>query len=167
MLLVPAVVTKEIPYDRAYERSQAEIRAVLPLAAELEIRIACENVWNDFLLSPLEAARYVDELESEWIGWYMDIGNVVNYGWPEQWIRILGQRVLKLDVKEFSRKKRDDEGLWKGFGVELGEGDCDWPAIVAALDEIGYEGWASAEVRGGDADRLRDIRERMDRILAS
>ena len=86
--------------------------------------------------------------------------------WPEQWIRILGHRVLKLDVKEFSRKKRDDEGLWKGFGVELGQGDCDWPAVVAALDEIGYEGWASAEVAGGDADRLREIRERMDRILA-
>jgi len=164
-LLVPAVVNETISYDQAYSRSQAEIREVLPLAAELGIRIAIENVWNNFLLSPLEAARYVDELESDQVGWHMDVGNVVNYGWPEQWIRILGHRVLKLDVKEFSRKKRNDEGLWKGFEAELGEGDCNWPAVVEALEDIGYDGWASAEVRGGDAERLADILRRMERIL--
>ena len=156
VLLVPAVVNETISYDQAYSRSQAEIRKVLPLASELGIRIAIENVWNNFLLSPLEAARYVDQFESD----------VVNYGWPEQWIRILGHRVLKLDVKEFSRKKRNDEGLWKGFEAELGEGDCNWPAVVDALEEIGYDGWASAEVRGGDAERLADILRRMERILA-
>ena len=166
VLLVPAVVNKKISYLDAYERSQAEIRKVLPLAEELGISIAFENVWNQFLLSPLEAARYVDEFESERVGWFMDIGNIVNYGWPEQWVRILGDRILKLDFKEFSRTKRDQEGLWKGF-CALGEGECDWPDVMRALDEIGYEGWASAEVRGGDRERLLEISEWMDAILAS
>lgn len=167
VLLVPAVVRKSVSYADAYVRSQEEIRKVLPLAAELGVQIALENVWNQFLLSPLEAARYVDEFESPWIGWYLDVGNVVNYGWPEQWIRILGKRIIKVDVKEFSRKQRDDEGLWKGFGVELLEGDCDWPEVMKALDEIGYSGWATAEVAGGDEERLRFLADRMDRIFAS
>ena len=165
VLLVPAVVNKKVAYGDAWDRSQQEIRQVLAVAEEHQVRIALENVWNNFLLSPLEAARYVDELDSPWIGWYFDVGNVVRYGWPEQWIRRLGRRILKLDIKEYSRRKRDDEGLWKGFNVEIGEGDCDWPAVVAALDEIGFDGWATAEVPGGDAKRLQDIADRMDRVL--
>ena len=85
--------------------------------------------------------------------------------WPPHWIRALGPRILKLDIKEYSRKKRNDEGLWKGFQVEIGDGDCDWPAVRAALDEIGFEGWATAEVGGGGEERLRDIKARMDRVL--
>lgn len=165
VLLVPARVTKEIGYDAAYSRSQAEIRRVLPLAQELGVPIAIENVWNDFLLSPLEAARYVDELASPMARWHMDVGNVVAYGWPEQWIRILGPRIVCLHVKEYSNERRDEEGRWKGFEVELGEGDCDWPAVVDALDEVGYAGWAVAEVGGGDRARLADVGRRMDRIL--
>ncbi len=166
VLLVPAVVNGAISYDQAYARSQAEIRQVLPLAAELEVKIALENVWNNFLLSPLEAARYVDELESEWVGWYMDVGNVVHYGWPEQWIRILGRRILKLDIKGFSRKKADAEGKWAGFDVPIGEDDCNWPEVLRALDEIGYgSGWASAEVGGGGEQHLREVSARMDRIF--
>jgi hexulose-6-phosphate isomerase len=167
VLLVPAVVNAEVGYDDAYTRSQAAIREALPLAEELDIRIALENVWNHFLLSPMEAARYVDEFNSPHLGWYFDVGNIVNYGWPEQWVRILDKRIMKLDVKEFSRKRRNDEGLWKGFGVEIGDGDCNWPAVMAALDEIGFtDGWASAEVGGGDDERLTDILARMDRVLA-
>jgi L-ribulose-5-phosphate 3-epimerase len=165
VLLVPAVVNKGVSYADAYERSQAEIRKVVPLAEELGVQIAFENVWNQFLLSPLEAARYVDDFASPAIGWHLDIGNIVNYGWPEHWIAALGPRVLKLDVKEFSRKKRNDEGLWKGFNVEIGEGDCGWPEVRTALDAIGYRGWAAAEVRGGDLARLTDIASRMDRVL--
>jgi hexulose-6-phosphate isomerase len=165
VLLVPAVVNQSISYADAWERSQAEIRKALPLAAELRITVAIENVWNHFLLSPLEAARYVDAFESPWVGWHFDVGNVVNYGWPDQWIRILGKRIKKLDVKEYSRKKRDAEGLWKGFDVEIGEGDCDWPAVREALSAIGYSGWATAEVRGGDEARLADVAARMDRVL--
>jgi hexulose-6-phosphate isomerase len=166
VLLVPAVVKKSISYEDAYRRSQAEIRRVLPFAEENGIKIAIENVWNGFLLSPLEMARYIDEFESEWIGAYFDIGNIVNFGWPEHWIRILGHRVIKLDIKEYSREKRDSEGPYAGFKVKLGEGDCDWPAVREALEEIEYSGWASAEVEGGGRDRLQEISLRMDRILA-
>jgi L-ribulose-5-phosphate 3-epimerase len=165
VLLVPGVVNAAWSYDQVYERTQVEIARVLPLAEELQIKIAFENVWNQFLLSPLEAAAYVDSFKSPWVGWYFDVGNVVNYGWPEQWIRILGPRLLKLDIKEFSRTKRDQEGLWKGFAVELGEGDNNWPAVRDALNEIGYSGWASAEVQGGDKERLREISTRMDHVL--
>lgn len=168
VLLVPAVVNKEVAYTEAWTRSQAEIRKAIPLAEELGVKIACENVWNDFLLTPLEAARYVDEFNSPAVGWHFDVGNSLNYGWPEQWIRILGQRIQKLHIKEFSRKQRDDQGLWKGFKVPLLEGDNDWPAVMRALDDIGYHGWGIAEQPGADSpEGLKDISERMSRIFAS
>lgn len=167
VLLVPAVVNKHVAYADAYTRSQAEIRRVLPLAADLGIAVAIENVWNNFLLSPIEAARYTDELDSPWIGWHLDPGNLVAFAWPEHWIRTLGRRILKLDCKDYSRRKQDEQGRWKGFEVEIGEGDTDWPACMRALDEVGYRGWLAAEVGGGDADRLRDIARRMDAIIAS
>ncbi len=167
VLFVPAVVNQEISYADAWTRSQAEIRKALPLAGELGVRIAFENVWNHFLLSPLEAARYVDEFNSPAVGWHFDVGNIVNYGWPEQWIRILGQRIQKLHIKEFSRKKRDREGLWKGFQVALLEGDNDWPAVMKAVDDIGYQGWAITEQSGGDTpEGLADLSQRLDKILA-
>ncbi|MBL8802851.1 MAG: sugar phosphate isomerase/epimerase [Planctomycetes bacterium] len=166
VLLVPAIVNTRVSYEQAYHRSQAELRKVLPLAAELRVKIGIENVWNDFLLSPLEAARYVDELESPWVGWHLDCGNVVTYGHAEQWVRILGKRLVKLHVKDYSRKRRDAEGLWKGFDVALGEGDVDWKAVVTALDEVGFSGWASAEVAAGDEQHLRVVVARMDRLLA-
>ncbi len=165
VLLVPAVVNKEVSYADAYARSQAEIRKVLPLAEDMGMKIALENVWNHFLLSPLEMAQYIDELDSPNIGAYFDIGNIVNYGWPEHWIRTLDQRIFKLDVKEYSRKRRDEEGLWKGFQVKIGDGDCDWPAVRQALADINYSGWATAEVPGGDRERLSDIAQRMDAAL--
>ena len=164
-LLVPAVVNEKISYADAYTRSQNEIRKVLPLAKELDIKIAFENVWNKFLLSPLEFARYIDEFESDMVGAYFDVGNVVTYGWPEHWIQTLGDRIIKLDIKEFSRSKQNEEGPSAGFRVKLGEGDCNWPVVVDALEAIGYSGWATAEVSGGDRVRLADIASRMDRIL--
>src|SRR3989442_14955710 len=150
VLLVPAVVNKEVSYDEAYTRSQAEIRKAVPLAEELGVKIAIENVWNNFLLSPLEAARFVDEFNSPAMGWHFDVGNVINTGWPEQWVRVLGKRIQKLHIKEFSRTKADKEGLWKGFDVPLLEGDNNWPGIMAALRDIGYKGWGIAEQGGGD-----------------
>ena len=167
VLLVPAVVNKEVSYRDAYTRSQAEIRKAVPLAEELGVKIAIENVWNQFLLSPLEAARYVDEFNSPAVGWHFDVGNIINYGWPEQWVRILGKRIQKLHIKEFSRKRRDKEGLWKGFDVPLLEGDDDWPAVMKALDEVGYSGWAMTEQPGGDTpEGLADLATRLGRILA-
>ena len=165
LLLVPAVVSKDVSYADAYTRSQELIKQAVPFAEKAKCRIAIENVWNQFLLSPLEAARYVDEIGSPWVGWHFDIGNVVTYGWPEQWIRILGPRVLNLHIKEFSRKKRDAEGLAKGFSVELGEGDVDWPAVMRALDDIAFHGWGILEVPGGDAARLKFLAERTDKLF--
>src|SRR5437773_2245062 len=104
VLFVAAVVNKEVAYADAYKRSQEEIRKAIPLAEELGVKIAIENVWNHFLLSPLEAARYVDEFNSPWVGWHFDVGNVITYGWPEQWIRILGKRIQKLHIKESRRE---------------------------------------------------------------
>jgi L-ribulose-5-phosphate 3-epimerase len=168
VLLVPGkVVRGKVSYADAYKRSQAEIRKVLPLAEELDIKIAIENVWNDFLLSPLEEARYIDELESPYVGAYFDVGNVLRYGWPEDWIRVLGKRILKVDIKEYSTAKMRDEGLGKGFGVELLEGDNDWPGVMTAFREIGYAGWATAEIPGGGRERLAKIAGLMDKIFAS
>jgi L-ribulose-5-phosphate 3-epimerase len=168
VLLVPAVVNKQVSYADAYTRSQTEIRKALPLAQELGVKIAVENVWNQFLLSPLEAARYIDEFNSGAIGWHFDIGNVITYGWPEQWIRILGKRILKLHVKEYSRAKRDKTGPGSGFNVPFLEGDNDWPAVMKALDDIGYKGWGIAEQGGADSpEGLKDLSDRMSRILSS
>lgn len=168
VLLVPAVVNKQVSYADAYKRSQEQIHKAIPLAEDLGVKIAIENVWNQFLLSPLEAARYVDEFNSPWVGWHFDIGNVVTYGWPEQWIRILNKRIIKLHIKEYSRKKRDAEGLGKGFDIEFLKGDNDWPSIMKALDETGYEGWGIAEQPGaGSPEGLKKLSEEMDRIFAS
>jgi len=167
VLLVPAVVKKEVSYDEAYTRSQAEIRKAVPLAEELGVKIAIENVWNNFLLSPLEAARYVDEFKSPAVGWHFDVGNIIHYGWPEQWIRVLGQRIQKFHIKEFSRKKADQQGSGAGFAVPLLEGDNNWPAIMKAVDEIGYHGWAITEQSGGDTpEGLKDLCQRLEKILA-
>lgn len=145
ILLVPGVVNSEVSYADVYSRSQEQIRKMLPLAEELEIVIAIENVWNHFLLSPMEAARYVDEFESPWIGWYFDIGNIINYGWPSHWIEVLGDRIAMVHIKEFSRQKRDEEGLWNGFRVNYLEGDNDWSKIMQTLHDVGYSGYGIAE----------------------
>lgn len=172
VLLVPGVVNAEVSYDEAYRRSQKEIRKAIPLAEELGISIAIENVWNQFLLSPLEAARYVDEFESPRVGWYFDVGNIMNFGWPNHWIRILGTRIKKVHLKEFSRGKRDSEGLWAGFNVNLLDGDNDWSTIMSALRETGYDGYLIAEPPHRDPDVADDvwlrehIVEKMDTILA-
>ena len=167
VLLVPGVVNEKVSYADAYQRSQAAIKKILPVAEETGVKIAIENVWNNFLISPLEAARYIDEFESPMIGWYFDVGNIVRYGWPAHWITALGKRIIKIDIKDYSRKKQSDEGIWKGFKVKLGDGDANWPAVNAALKEVGYQGWGSAEVAGGDRVRLQEISERMDRLYAA
>ncbi len=167
VLLVPGVCNKQVAYQDAYRRSQAEIRKCLPLAEDLGIQILIENVWNNFLLSPLETARFVDELKSPMAGVYFDVGNVVRFGWPEQWITALGARIKKLDIKEYSRKLQNQKGPYAGFGVKIGDGDCDWPAVMKALARIEFSGWATAEVGGGGPERLKDIATRMDRVFAS
>ena len=165
VLLVAGRVNETMSYEKNYGVTQDIIRAAIPYAGEQGIMLLVENVWNNFLLSPLEMARYIDELESDTLGVYFDIGNVVRFGWPEHWIRTLGTRIKKLDIKEYSRNKQNDEGLWKGFGVKIGEGSVDWAAVRTELKALDYEGWGTAEVSGGEEERLADISARMDRVL--
>lgn len=159
ILLVPAVVNAETSYRDAYKRSQENIRKLIPLAQELRVIVAIEEVWNKFLLSPLEFARYIDEFESPWIRSYFDVGNVVLYGYPQDWIRTLGPRIAKLHIKDFSWRKL--VAKW----VPLGEGDIDWHAIYAALNDIGFKGTATVELPGGDAAYLKEVCRRLNGIL--
>lgn len=164
VLVIPGVCNEETSYQDAYVRTQTEIKKLFTDTEKTGVKIAFENVWNNCLLSPLECARFLDEINHPMVGWYFDVGNVIRYGWPEHWIEVLNKRILKLDVKEFSRKKHFEEGAYKGFDVELLEGDCNWPVVNAALRKIGYSGWASAEVPGGDRSRLQTISQKMDEI---
>jgi len=167
ILVVPGVCNEEVPYDVAWERSITQIKKAVPLAKELGVKISIENVWNNFILSPLEAVRYLDEVGDTIVGWHFDIGNVLRYGWPEQWIKVLGKRINRIHVKEYSTKKMKDEGVWKGFDCDLTEGDNNWPVIMKALDEAGYTGWAISEQRGGiNPNGLKMLTERMDKIFA-
>ena len=167
VLLVPAVVNKGQFYGDAWRRSHEAIKGQLDLAEKLDIQIAFENVWNNFLLSPVETAHWIDSFDSKKVGAYFDVGNILRYGWPEHWIRELGHRVFKIDVKEYSRTKADKEGIWAGFSAELLEGDCDWPKVMDELEAIDYQGWFTAEIAGGDRARLELIASNMDKILES
>lgn len=168
VLLVPAVVNDKVGYAEAWDRSVVEIRKAVPLAEELGVTISIENVWNNFLLSPIEAARYVDEFKSPRVGWHFDIGNVINYGWPEQWIRVLGKRIQRLHLKEYSREKADKEGKWAGFNVEFLKGSNNWAEIMKALGEVSYSGWAIAEQGGGGSpEGLKKLSDEISRIFAS
>ena len=160
VLLVPAVVNPETPYGAAWERSQANIKKLIPLAKELNVIIGIEEVWNKFLLSPLEMAKYVDEFHSPYIRAYFDVGNIEIWGYPQDWIRTLGKRIVKVHIKDFSFKNRRAEF------TNLLEGEIDWKAVHAAFAEIGYKGTATVELNGGDANYLKDVNTRFEKILA-
>ena len=160
VLLVPAVVNPETRYQDAWTRSQAQVRKILPLAAELKVIIAMENVGNKFLLSPLEFARYVDDFKSRWVRAYFDVGNNLAVMYPQDWILTLGKRIVKLHFKESSIKRVP------GQQPKLGEGDIDWKAVAAAIRTIGYTGSATLEMGGGDEAHLKDLSARVDKILA-
>lgn len=158
VLLVPAIVNESTRYVDAYTRSQQNIRKLIPLAEKLKVVIAIENVWNNFLLSPLEFARYVDEFRSPFVKAYFDVGNVLAFGWSEDWIRTLGKRIHRIHLKDFKRSTRQF--------VNLLDGDVNWREVRKSLDEIGYRGFMTAELGGGDANYLRDVAQRIDRIIA-
>ncbi|HEY7303364.1 MAG TPA: sugar phosphate isomerase/epimerase family protein [Bryobacteraceae bacterium] len=166
VLIVPAVVDANTSYRDAYTRSQASIRKLIPLAEELKVIIAVEEVWNKFLLSPIEFAKYVDEFKTPWVRAYFDVGNVKLYGYPEDWIRTLGNRIVKLHIKDFSfRHERGTERSVAEW-VPLLEGDIDWKAIYDALGEIGFHGTATVELLGGDEAYLREVFKRLTMILS-
>jgi L-ribulose-5-phosphate 3-epimerase len=163
VLLVPAVVDATTAYGDAWTRSQRVIKSrILPLAAELKVVVAIEEVWNKFLLSPLEMARYIDELDSPWARAYFDVGNVVLYGFPQDWIRTLGPRIVRVHLKDFKMDRRAGTFAWKN----IGEGDIDWVEVRRAFSEVGYSGYMTTEIEGGDAAYLKDVAARVDRFLA-
>ena len=163
VLLVPAVVNAQTSYKQAWDRSQKQIRELIPVAEELKVVIAVEEVWNKFLLSPLEFVSYVDAFKSPWVKAYFDVGNVVITGFPQDWIRTLGKRIVKVHLKDFK--------MGKGWSpvtaqfVNLGEGDVDWAEVRAALGEIGYAGTVTAELDDGDLAYLSDVSKRIDRLV--
>src|SRR5438552_13879764 len=163
VLLVPGVARDGVTYEQCWERSQAEVRKAIPHAEKVGVKIAIEVVWNDFITKPEQLVEYVDQFKSPYVGAYFDCSNMVKYGVkPGDWIRQLGKRMLKFDFKGFSMKKFErKENPW----VPIGEGDEDWPDILKALDEVGYRGWATAEVAGGGPKELTDVAERMNRCL--
>ena len=162
ILLVPGKVNETVTYDQCWNRCIEEIRKVISLAEKLKVKIALENVWNNFLISPMEAASFVDQFRSPYVGFYFDCGNILVYGWPEQWIKILDKRLAKVHIKDFSSKIADKQGNGAGFGVKLMEGDVNWQAVMKSLDDIGYHGWTTIEMPGGDTkEGLKDLCDRL------
>lgn len=157
VLLVPGVARDGVTYDQCFERSTAEVAKVLPLAEENKIKICIETVWNDFITKPGQLIAYVDHFKSPWVAAYFDCSNMLKYGVPSaEWIRLLGKRLAKFDFKGYSHTKS-----W----CKIGDGDENWPEVLKALGEIGYDGWATSEVGGGGEEVLKDVVARMNKVL--
>ena len=148
ILVVPGAVNvafeqggEVVDYDVAYERALSALKELAPVAEELKVSSAIENVWNKFLLSPLEMRQIIDEVNSPYVGSYFDVGNVVYCGYPEQWIKILGSRIKKIHFKDY----RKNVGSLDGF-VDLLAGDVDYKGVMKAIEGIGYDNWVTAEM---------------------
>ncbi len=162
VLVVPGVVSEEVSYDAAYEISQKSIRELLPLAEELGVMMCLENVWNKFLLSPLEMRDYIDSFASPLVQAYFDVGNILLYGYPEQWIAILGERIKKVHIKDFDVSTRQFVGLLQG--------DVDYPKVMQALRSVGYDGYITAELKTYPQfarQFIYDTAAQMDAIIGS
>ncbi|MCX6897870.1 MAG: sugar phosphate isomerase/epimerase [Verrucomicrobia bacterium] len=155
----------ETPFMENYKRTQELIRSAIPHAEKKRVKICVENVWATFLIEPLTMARYIDEIGSPWVKAYFDVGNVMRWGWPQHWIEVLGKRIEKIHIKEYSLKVAMKEGMGKGFDFPIGQGDINWKRVREELKKIGFQSWATSEVRGGDRKRLAEISAEMDRVL--
>jgi len=167
LLVVPGLLAPlqdegegHVPYDVALERMREGIAELVPAAEELGVTLGIENVWNRVLLSPLEMRDFIDDLDSERVGSYLDVGNMTLFGYAEDWIRILGGRIARVHMKDFQRSV----GTLDGF-CDLLEGDVDFPAVMAELRRVGYDGPCVAEFFGLDSDALDRLSDAMDRIL--
>ena len=138
VLVVPGVVNEDVSYGAAYEISHKSICEIIPAAEEIGVKLGLENVWNKFLLSPLEMRDYIDSFESKLVCAYFDVGNILLYGYPHQWIEVLAERICKIHIKDFSVGKRDF--------VPLLTGDVDWPRVMNSLRGVGYNGYLTAEL---------------------
>ncbi|ABW02320.1 sugar phosphate isomerase/epimerase family protein [Caldivirga maquilingensis] len=162
LLIVPGVVNEDTPYDKAYESAKNALSALVKRAEDLGVNLAIENVCNNLLQSPLEFARFIDELASPMIGAYLDIGNVMDcrLGYPQHWIKILGGRIKRVHVKDYSIGLR---GV-----VDLFNGDVNWPAVMKALRDVGYDGYLTAELHPFNTAYelyFRQLAERMRLLL--
>jgi hexulose-6-phosphate isomerase len=156
VLLHPGQLTVEGTYQEAWDDLRDALRDVAGEAGDQGVRIGVENVWNKFILSPREAVQFVEEVGSDWVGIYLDTANMMAYGFPEQWIRALGQRITKVHFKDFSRRQHSF--------VNLLDGDTDWPTIMSELRAAGYDGSVIHEVGGDDAAQI-EIATRMRKIV--
>ena len=156
-------------YEQCWERSIVEIKKAIPVAKDLGVKISIENVGNNFITTPEQAMDYLHAINSEWVGWHFDIGNVGrNYGPAERWIQVLGKRINRIHVKDFTTKPTASGT--RGERPKLLDGETNWPAVMNALDRAGYQGWAISEQpnsQAADVQTARDLAERMDKIFAS
>ena len=169
VLLVPGIARDGVSYEQCWERSIVEIKKATPVARDLDVKISIENVGNNFITTPEQAIDYLDAINSQAVGWHFDIGNVGrNYGPAERWIQMLGKRIVRIHVKDFTTKPTASGA--RGERPKLLDGETNWPAVMNALDRAGYQGWAISEQpadQAADAQTARDLAERMDRIFAS
>ena len=167
VLVVPGVVNEKVSYEQAWNTALKSIRDLIPDVERTQMKIGLENVWNNFILSPLEAKRFVEEINHPLIGWYFDVGNVLRYGWPEHWIETLNHHIFKVHIKEFSRDIMNKQGLSKGFSAPLTEGDINWESVMSALKGINYKNdWLILELGAQDRNGLLDYSKRLDKIIA-
>jgi len=166
LLLVPGRVNETVSYDECWDRSVECVKKLVPVAEKLKVMICIENVWNNFLLSPLEACRYVDQFNSPFVKFYFDCGNILMYGWPEQWIKILGERIARIHIKEFSKQIADKQGRASGFRAPLTEGDVDWPKVMEALRNSYKHEWLATEMGVRTLEDMKDLSGRLDKILS-
>ncbi len=168
VLLVPGVVSDTVSYKTAYDNALDSIRKMIPHAEKTGVKIALENVWNNFILSPIEAKDFLDKIDHPLVGWYFDLGNILRYGWPDHWLEVLGDKVFKLHVKEYSKKIMNEQGLGKGFNVELTQGDVNWSQVMKTIKNINYKGqYMTLEVNGGDRTVLKKLSDQLDTIIKS
>lgn len=168
VLLVPGVVSDTVSYKTAYDNALDSIRKMIPHAEKTGVKIALENVWNNFILSPIEAKDFLDKIDHPLVGWYFDLGNILRYGWPDHWLEVLGDKVFKLHVKEYSKKIMNEQGLGKGFNVELTQGDVNWSQVMKTIKDINYKGqYMTLEVNGGDRTVLKKLSDQLDTIIKS
>ncbi len=168
VLVVPGVVNDKVSYQTAYTNALDSIKKLIPYAEKTGIKIGLENVWNNFILSPIEAKDFLDKINHPLVGWYFDLGNILRYGWPDHWLEVLGDKVFKLHVKEYSTKIMNEGGVGKGFNVELTKGDVNWAKVMETIKKINYKGeYMTLEVNGGDRTVLQKLSEQLDLIIRS
>jgi len=179
VLVVPGLVRAdfipncpETPYDFVYKTSQEQLKKLARVAEQHRVAIGVENVWNNFLYSPMEMARFIDEIGSRWVGSYFDVGNPVAFGVPQDWIRILGRRIKRVHLKEYKRGRSPDGTQYTakfpdGFEVPFGQGDVNWPAVRKALKQVKYDGPVTVEVlnSSGDKGLARTLSKQIDKVM--